>query len=361
MRTNRKRMLAAMAIFLLAATAAVAEERREGVGFMERFNHAVDTAAQSLMKTLNEKRAEPASPGGFEIGVFPVAFSDNGVLELGRLARERMVSALGSRSDVSLLAELAAPNAAHVVKGKMSPPVQGAVEIVWTVESRAGDIHFDHRILATASSRIWLPGDQASLDRLLAYVNLPPGKADLARFNVPALAVEMDVAARRRIADAEYEELQLESGGWLRSDDQFRIRLRPNADCHAYVFIRDSLGDLYSLFPSPGIGVPNKLMGGLSYWLPEPDPWEGRRWFYLDENKGTETLFLVASHEAIANIDKLLARVAGGGGDAESVLEAWAVENRQTDNRRFKVIDNGTLKELGDIFPVVTRFAIAHR
>ncbi len=361
------RTAALVAILLLAA--AVGGNAAEGIpvegAFLERLDSETNEAAAEIVAALRERNAELFRDGAppVDIGVFPVFFSDGGVLELGRIAQTRMIAALAGQAGVNVMGEMAFLNAGYAVKGTFTPPVQGVVEFTWILERRAGDIHSDFKTLHSASVRLRLPGDAASRRNLLLYIQKPEGASDLPDLNVPLLEVAVEVAALRK-ERGEKKEIALPDGGWLAADDQFRVCLKPNTDCYAYVFLRDSAGELYSLFPAPGIGLSNRLEGGVAHWVPEATREEGVRWFYLDDNQGMETLYMVADYEPIHNVDALLARVSGGEESAEDVekaLGAWAAANHDGGHRRFRVFDGASLRRLGDDFSLVRKFTIEHR
>lgn len=363
MRTACRRVVLCV-IFLLFPALNGRGEDAMPVTFLERFNAAIDEAAAKLLSDLATRE-----PGAFEggdapvrLGVFPVIFSDGGIVELGRLAHDRMIFAVKADPHVSVMGEQAFASAPYVLKGTLSPPIQGLVECNWKLESRTGDINFDFQTVASASSRIRLPSDPVSRKNLLLYIKQPAGKADLASVEVPLLKVEMRIEATRK-TNSGHEETTLANGDWLGSGDQFRICLIPNTDCHAYIFIRDSAQELYSLFPSPGIELPNRLEGGMAHWIPEADRQIGTRWFYLDDNPGLETLYLVADYEPIGNVETLLRSVSARQSDAEvtEALRHWAVENGGKENLRFRVFDGEGLRELEERFSLVQKFTIEHR
>jgi hypothetical protein len=97
----------------------------------------------------------------------------------------------------------------------------------------------------------------------------------------------------------------------LTSGDVYQIYMRPQHQCYAYVYQVDALGNGKWLFPSPELDHANPLEGDGEYWLP------GRNQFFrLDENKGTETIHIVASAAPGADLDFLAER--GHTGLAES-------------------------------------------
>lgn len=325
-------------------------------------NQAVGAAAATMIKTLREKEPGAFGETGVDIGVFPVVFSDGGILEIGHMAREAMIASLSGLPGVNVMGELAFVNAPFAVKAKLSPPLQGEMNIGWILESRQGDVDTDFKIVASASSRITLPADAVSRRNILLYVKRPEGKPALPTVDVPLLDVKFKVFVERRTAKG-WEKTYIDNGGWLRSGEQFRVSLEPNTDCHAYIVIQDTLGDLYSLFPAPGVAGANRLDGGETRWLPGDDDNGDILWYYLDDNTGVETLYLVADYEPLENIDDFLAWFSGQSREKrmEGNLDGWSVGDRRRKNVRYQVFDGKTAEAMRTHFPFVKVFEIDHR
>ena len=95
----------------------------------------------------------------------------------------------------------------------------------------------------------------------------------------------------------------LEKGAALRSGDDYKLIIIPEEDCYLYLFQMDSAGNLFMLFPLPtfenaGAGTPNPLVGHNTYMLPGQDSA-----YFLDENRGVERIYLLASKKADKNIE----------------------------------------------------------
>jgi len=143
---------------------------------------------------------------------------------------------------------------------------------------------------------------------LLWYVQRPTKK--LTRpIELPPIELSYKVLAQRRRANGFVEEIRVRDGTVLHSRDQFQIRFTPVSDCWVYVFLFDSTGKSETLFPYPGIKLGNFCRGGVSYTVPDPAPPIASRWFYLDENPGTETLYIVASYEPMSDLDSIVAHM----------------------------------------------------
>ena len=99
------------------------------------------------------------------------------------------------------------------------------------------------------------------------------------------------------------------SAAWpisLTAADNYRLQLEPDQACHIYVFQLTASGALVQLFPDQADAVPqNPLRQGQKRYLPSESTW-----FYLDENKGQESLYLIAATQPLPEIQELYDRYA---------------------------------------------------
>jgi len=174
------------------------------------------------------------------------------------------------------------------------------------------------RLILVASGRSWSKTFDVEADRevcdCLAYCNWSEDSAPREEpIEVPPirLACQLRAQSRRRSGGAAFT---LEDGGVLYSGDQFQISFEPYASCWVYIFLVNSRGRCSTLFPYPGVDMSNRCEGGISYTVPNPDA-GGSRWFVLDENAGTETIFVVASYEPISHIESVVEDMQRRGAD----------------------------------------------
>ncbi len=88
--------------------------------------------------------------------------------------------------------------------------------------------------------------------------------------------------------------------------DKFRVMFRANTDCYVYVIAVDGSAWAQGIFPSASSPFANPVTAGQQYLLPEDN-----NWFSLDQFKGIETIFVVASHERRPDIEQILATISG--------------------------------------------------
>jgi len=112
-----------------------------------------------------------------------------------------------------------------------------------------------------------------------------------------------------------WESVRVTNGATLHSGDCFKINFETNENCYVYVLLYGSGGIAQRLFPHEQIHLDNAIRGGTPYALPD-----GENWYYLDDVRGTETVYLVASYEPMRDIADLLTRMTQADQDSKSVL-----------------------------------------
>ena len=88
--------------------------------------------------------------------------------------------------------------------------------------------------------------------------------------------------------------------------DKFRIMFRPNSEAYVYIIAVDGSGWAQGIFPTPTSPFANPVKPGEQYVTPE-----GTNWFSLDQFRGVETIFFVASHEPRKDIEDLFKGIMG--------------------------------------------------
>ncbi len=94
--------------------------------------------------------------------------------------------------------------------------------------------------------------------------------------------------------------------GNANAGDKFRIMFRPHTDGYVYVVAIDGSGWAQGIFPPPTSPLANPVKAGEEYVLPE-----GNNWFSLDQFKGIETIFFVASQEKRQDLEEILQSIIG--------------------------------------------------
>ena len=130
---------------------------------------------------------------------------------------------------------------------------------------------------------------------------------------ITPFTIEMMVQARTQVgfrgAEPEYQEFQIESGGALKSGDYFRLETTIDKDAYVYVVFLDSLGAINSL--EKGL-----VLAGNVLVLPSTS-----QWYHLDQNTGSEKIYLLASKNEIENFsDKMESLRTNGVEEIESIF-----------------------------------------
>jgi uncharacterized protein DUF4384 len=144
----------------------------------------------------------------------------------------------------------------------------------------------------------------------------------------PSFNLEMNIIAQRKERDGNYIEVFVNEGSTLRSRDNFQIHLKSSRPAYIYILIYDSEGKASQLFPDPKIEESGFVQEGQSLAVPGPESW-----FWLDDNTGTETIYVLASENPMADIRGLLAKMqtaddAGQQRAAQEIKERIAVMQR---------------------------------
>jgi len=125
-----------------------------------------------------------------------------------------------------------------------------------------------------------------------------------------------------RGGDPEYKEFQVEPGGEIMSGDYFRFKAMIDNDAYVYVVFQDSAGNIQAMESS-------FIAGGTELSLPDGD-----QWFHLDDNTGTEKLYLVASKDKIDQFNGKVEKLKQDGIDTiEKVFPDATVKTFSFDHR----------------------------
>jgi hypothetical protein len=124
--------------------------------------------------------------------------------------------------------------------------------------------------------------------------------------------VAIDVAMVRQKMTASGKEIVLMNDGEILKDggdnteagDKFKVVVRPNCDCYVYIVSVDGSGWPQTVFPVKGGATANPVKNEQEYAFPE-----GPYWFSLDQIKGIETFFVVASPVPRPDLEESMAQV----------------------------------------------------
>ena len=94
--------------------------------------------------------------------------------------------------------------------------------------------------------------------------------------------------------------------GKAQAGDKFRIMFRTNSDCYVYVIAIDGSAWAQGVFPRLTAPFANPVKQSQQYIIPE-----NNNWLSLDQFKGIETIFFVASPHKRQDIEDILATITG--------------------------------------------------
>ncbi|HJT21141.1 MAG TPA: DUF4384 domain-containing protein [Nitrospira sp.] len=126
----------------------------------------------------------------------------------------------------------------------------------------------------------------------------------------PPEPVTLDVALVRQAASDKGKEVKLiHDGETLRGEkdgDRFKIIVRTNCECFVYIISVDGSGWAQPVFPIANGTVSNPIKPETEQAFPE-----GQYWYQLDQYKGIETFFFVASPARRTDIEESFAQLSG--------------------------------------------------
>ncbi|MFO0719382.1 MAG: DUF4384 domain-containing protein [Nitrospira sp.] len=120
----------------------------------------------------------------------------------------------------------------------------------------------------------------------------------------------LDVALIRQVNGSNGKQVALMQDGETlkggQDGDRFKLVVRTNCECFVYVISIDGSGWAQSVFPVANGPVNNPLKPEVEQAFPD-----GPYWFTLDQFKGVETFFLVASPARRTDLEESLGQLAG--------------------------------------------------
>ena len=93
--------------------------------------------------------------------------------------------------------------------------------------------------------------------------------------------------------------------GDARAGDKLKITFKTNCECYVYIIGIDATGYVAQIFPDPDSTSGNPVQRDRQYTLPAGDVWWG-----LDEYRGIETIYFVASQTRRTDIEDVITKLA---------------------------------------------------
>jgi hypothetical protein len=128
----------------------------------------------------------------------------------------------------------------------------------------------------------------------------PYGSAGAIVLDAAILAQRASDRAARRTDPAPIQDGDTlrDGGSDPRKGDVTKFSFRVNCDCYVYVIGADATGYIARIFPDPASGLSNPVRANQQYVVPE-----GTTWYGLDQYKGVEQVFFIASRSRRQDIE----------------------------------------------------------
>lgn len=114
----------------------------------------------------------------------------------------------------------------------------------------------------------------------------------------------------------------------LRTGDEFKMMVNVQKKCYVYVVHKSSTDELSVLYP---YSFDTQIEVDKNYYLPK-----GRRWFTLDKNVGTESFYILASHERLIDLEQQLTTYATASADQQKELAAAVVTEIKEIKKKYR-------------------------
>lgn len=127
------------------------------------------------------------------------------------------------------------------------------------------------------------------------------------------VGLEVALLAQQRQPDGRVSLRPISDGEVLRDGrgdpargDKIKLFFSANCACYVYIIGIDATGYVAQIFPEGDIRNPSRVVPGGRYLLPE-----GSGWWGLDDHRGVEQIYFIASRQRRPDIEDLVAQLAG--------------------------------------------------
>jgi uncharacterized protein DUF4384 len=140
----------------------------------------------------------------------------------------------------------------------------------------------------------------------------PPDNAAKSETESPALTLGTMFWGMKKIG-SDYQAIVMQEGSVLNSGDGLKVGFKVNVEAYVFVLMIDSQGKGSVIFPHPDIATSNHVKAGQWVGIPPAD-----EWFCLDENTGTETIYVLATVNPMPDIKQLIDKLDAMGAKREN-------------------------------------------
>lgn len=141
-----------------------------------------------------------------------------------------------------------------------------------------------------------------------------------------------------RPADGQVKSLDFKIPEPVSDGELLRIYLELHGQSFVYLYLRDAKDDLYLVFPPNGSFYNDGVPAGYKSYIPS-----GHEWFALDDARGTERFYLLASSKRLIELERLTDKFLGAGGDS---LKLQVQEKIDAAVERFAGIPTGAIDQV---------------
>lgn len=134
----------------------------------------------------------------------------------------------------------------------------------------------------------------------------------------------LDPSGRKKIMSIQRDTI-LYSGDW------FKLYVEPTMKCYVYMIWYDSDKNLFTMFPNDFEQFSADWVEGKNYFIPK-----GREWYKLDENKGREVLYLLASKDRLKQLEELLQQYTSASEDEKEIAKIRVLNEIREVKKRFR-------------------------
>jgi hypothetical protein len=142
----------------------------------------------------------------------------------------------------------------------------------------------------------------------MRYWNRPQPLPPLPRFTL------YWTAFGQRLQNGRWTEFPVTDGGAVAGGDQVRLVFSAGSDGFAYVVVRDARGVISVLYPTETMRGASRVKAGVA----RQAPGDGR-WLSVDAQSGLDTIYLLAGHEPLENLEELVEESEAEGNHAARV------------------------------------------
>lgn len=167
-------------------------------------------------------------------------------------------------------------------------------------------------------------------------------------FMAPKYGDPLQIKAQFFYEDEDKSIKALQDDSVLKSGQCVGVAFKAESDCFVYIYWWDSTGQVGRLFPNPELTEGSgEVKAGKTYWLPSMAG--GERWYVLDANPGTETIYFVATRTRNPNLENLYKRIQGmtaAGSSQPSYISTEGQKPEQRQTGRTDQVRESSKKEL---------------